>query len=266
MISKYLENVLEAIGFKKPIDHNPVDAHEGREMVSLRYIRGKGLEIGALHCPLPVPGNVKVRYIDRVMRDESVRKFPELDASKIVNPNVIDDGFTLSSIHERSQDFVIANHVLEHSPNPIQTLITWSKVLGSRGLLFLSVPIVDRCFDKGRSLTPTQHLFDDYYLCQKNDREQFDLKNRNHYLEWITISVPNISKERGQDYTIPSDNSLEEKLDRLVAEEGEIHFHTFTVDSFKDFLSTFISEIDQTFRIEAIVENYFEVIGVMRKY
>lgn len=49
-----------------------------------------------MNYPLPVKKGVKVKYFDRISREELV--FPE------------------------SNDLVIANHFIEHCPNPIRTL------------------------------------------------------------------------------------------------------------------------------------------------
>ncbi|MCP6623602.1 class I SAM-dependent methyltransferase, partial [Klebsiella pneumoniae] len=78
-------------------------------------------------------------------REENIRKFPELDAASIVPTDYLEDGFTLASIPDCSQDFVIANHVLEHASNPLQVLSNWARVLRPGGTLFITVPIGSRC-------------------------------------------------------------------------------------------------------------------------
>ncbi len=47
------------------------------------FLRGSGLEIGALHEPFPVPAGIKVTYVDNLTVEEAVARFPEIDASKI---------------------------------------------------------------------------------------------------------------------------------------------------------------------------------------
>jgi len=79
--------------------------------------------------------------------NRNIKRFPELNASEIVVTDCIDDGFNLTTIPEESQDFLIANHVLEHAPNPIQVLINWTKVLKRNGIFFITVPIGKKCFD-----------------------------------------------------------------------------------------------------------------------
>ncbi len=45
-----------------------------------RYLHGSGLEIGALHNPLPLPPDATVRYVDRMDCAGLCRHYPELAA------------------------------------------------------------------------------------------------------------------------------------------------------------------------------------------
>src|SRR5207249_5036937 len=49
-----------------------------REAIARRYLRGTGIEIGALHNPLRLPRGVDVRYVDRMTVPELRRHYPEL--------------------------------------------------------------------------------------------------------------------------------------------------------------------------------------------
>jgi len=46
----------------------------------------------------------------------------------------------LEYFRQESQDFIIANHVLEHVINVIQSVRRWYEVLKPNGILYLSVP------------------------------------------------------------------------------------------------------------------------------
>jgi predicted SAM-dependent methyltransferase len=48
--------------------------------------------------------------------------YPELKSRKFIEPDIIDDGEKLSRIEDASQDFIIANHFLEHCEDPIGTV------------------------------------------------------------------------------------------------------------------------------------------------
>jgi len=75
--------------------------------VAFQYLRGSGIEIGPLHQPL-VSSQANVRYVDRMPVEELKKQYPELSAYNLVEPDILDDGETLSSISDDSVDFVIA--------------------------------------------------------------------------------------------------------------------------------------------------------------
>lgn len=240
------------------------DSRSARARLSFRYVRGSGLEIGALHSPLPVAAGVRVRYVDRVGRQESIRKFPELEAGKIVEPDLIDDGFVLASIPDASQDFVIANHVLEHAMNPLQVLQNWTRVLKAGGVLFIAVPAADSCFDRGRPITSLEHIIADFQAVRSGDAQAISQGNRSHYGEWLRISAPNILAGRKDPYCAPSPDEISNRIEFLLSRSEEIHFHTFSRACFKELLSHFAGRVDTAMRLET-VEGNREILGVVRK-
>src|SRR5262245_20671777 len=76
------------------------------------YLRGRGLEIGALHNPLRVSSRAKVSYVDRLTVAGLREQYPDLRDKKLVRVDVVDDGEQLGSVATETQDFVIANHFL----------------------------------------------------------------------------------------------------------------------------------------------------------
>ena len=44
----------------------PADPAVARQWVARWYLSGQGIEVGALHNPLKVPAEIKVRYVDRM--------------------------------------------------------------------------------------------------------------------------------------------------------------------------------------------------------
>src|SRR5206468_5202374 len=93
-----------------------------RRSVAAHYISGSGIEIGALHNPLEVSRSAKVRYVDRMSAEALREHYPELKDKALVHVDIIDDGETLGTVGDATQDFVIANHFLEHCQNPLLTL------------------------------------------------------------------------------------------------------------------------------------------------
>jgi SAM-dependent methyltransferase len=105
-----------------------------------RWISGSGIEIGALQVPLEVPSAVSVMYVDRKTVPELRAHYPELAEQELVEPDIVDDGQQLASIADASQDFVIANHFIEHCEDPIAAIANALRVLRRRKPLYLAVP------------------------------------------------------------------------------------------------------------------------------
>ncbi|MBI4892888.1 MAG: class I SAM-dependent methyltransferase, partial [Acidobacteria bacterium] len=146
-----------------------------------QYLTGSGLEIGALSHPLRLPAGVTVRYVD-VKSVEQLRAAygPDLQGIDIVPVDIVTDAHTLSAVPDASQDFVIANQVLEHLENPLLALENFLRVLKPGGIAFLSLPDQRFTFDSARPITPFAHLLDDYRLGPGQSRET-------HYREWAAL-------------------------------------------------------------------------------
>ena len=133
-----------------------------RRRLAKRYLKGDGLEIGALHYPLWVPSGVRVRYVDRLGVADLHGHYPELPVHKLVAVDVIDDGEKLSSQPDSSADFIIANHFIEHTEDPLDTLASHLRVLRPGGVIFMAVPDRRRTFDERRAPTPLEHIVKDH--------------------------------------------------------------------------------------------------------
>ena len=129
-----------------------------RNRVAEPFIKGKGLEIGALHNPLKVPPGVQVQYLDRMTVEELRAHYPELHSEKLVAVDIVDDGEKLSKVQSATQDFVIANHFLEHCQNPLLAIENMLRVVKAGGILFLAIPDKRYTFDINRPIMPYEHL------------------------------------------------------------------------------------------------------------
>jgi len=238
-----------------------------RSILAAKYLKGSGLEIGAMHNPLRLSRGVSVQYVDYFSREENLERFSEIGHLNLVNPHFVEDGFTLPSFKSSSMDFLIANHVLEHSNNLYKTLNRWAEVLRPHGTLFFSVPVVDLCFDRGRRPTAIEHFVLDFELESAGNLDVFREETKNHYIEWLSISLPAMLTEQGLDYD--RKNKIEELLkktaDELLAENDDIHFHTFTPTSFKGLLDYFCSNIRRDFKVLEIAQNNGEIIGILKR-
>lgn len=148
---------LAAHALRETIEDTPRDMN--REELARLYLRGEGLEIGALNSPLRVPRHVKVLYVDSSTSAELGHDYPYLQCK---SPDIVDDGATLASVTDCSQDFVIACHLFEHLEDPIGAVKTWLRVLKSGGILFLAIPDRRFTFDFHRPVTNLEHLIRDH--------------------------------------------------------------------------------------------------------
>lgn len=227
-------------------------SYKVREKLARIYLHGEGLEIGALHLPLKVPPGALVRYVDLATRAENIRRHPELPGDRIVETDYVDDGFKLSLFDKCSADFLIANHVLEHAPNPFQVLMNWGRVLKPGGILFVSIPLAEKCFDNGRPIAALEHLIEDYQNCLSGNSSAFEISNRTHYMEWLTISEPAILRARGERFGQKSLEQLNAEVNSLSSQSREIHFHTFSKESFQLFLEYFVQHLNRSYTLKEL--------------
>jgi SAM-dependent methyltransferase len=130
-----------------------------------RHLVGSGIEVGPGEQPFPLafPG-VDVVYLDRWEPDQSRQLFAELGDAPFVMPDVICNLLTdrLGMFDDRSQDFVIASHVLEHVADPIGLLDDIHRVLKVGGIALVLLPDKRRTFDHARPITDLDHLVRDF--------------------------------------------------------------------------------------------------------
>jgi predicted SAM-dependent methyltransferase len=191
-----------------------------------RWLSGSGIEIGALHNPLPVPDGVDVRYVDRLPETELRRHYQELEGEPLVPVSVIGDAEDLSTLADDSVDFVIANHLLEHLENPIKGLREMTRVLRSGGILYLALPDPRVTFDRNRALTPVEHVVDEYRNGTSATREA-------HFTDWVENVEPLVEwMQQAKVATGP------QRVRELLDIDYSIHFHVWRADTFFEFLVT----------------------------
>src|SRR4029453_9903048 len=139
----------------------PSGALDARARIAARFLSGHGLEIGALHNPLPLPPEAPVRYVDRLPVHELRTHYPELDGFPLVEPAVLAEADALTPVETASEAFVVCNHVLEHMRDPLGPLAEWLRVLQPGGHLYVSIPDRANPFDRLRERTSFDHLLQD---------------------------------------------------------------------------------------------------------
>jgi predicted SAM-dependent methyltransferase len=237
MIPEFLRNFL----FRRMA--RTVDVN--REYLSLRYIRGEGIEIGSRGYPLEVRSDVRVCHVDchsaKVLRSQC----QDADEAARIHVDVIDDARTLEKFQGASQDFVIANHVLEHLQDPLGALLRFFEIVRDGGVVFLALPEKRKTFDANRPTTTLEHLIADQ---ADGGAASFD----RHHEEAIRMT-PGI--DPGQ---------IKEKTAASKEEQGTIHYHCWTLWEMLEMLSH-LRRTEVTFDLLHYVLHARECLFVMRK-
>jgi predicted SAM-dependent methyltransferase len=222
-----------------------------RQLWANQFLHGNGIEIGALHSPMPMPSHAKVTYVDSMTHEEQRKHYPELSAHSLVHPQIISSAEELSPIPTSSLDFVVASHVLEHTDRVLLALSNFLRVLKPNGILFLAIPNKCFSFDRLRVVTSWQHLLDEF-----NHPLLVASHRKEHFREW------SLSHHGGG--TFPTEN-----LDTLGAhfesKHYAIHFHTWDAQSITEFLLRAQTELKFPFRILASMAQAHEFVYVLSK-
>jgi SAM-dependent methyltransferase len=220
-----------------------------RRYLSWRYIRGEGIEIGALHCPLPLYGGAKSKYVDYIPLAEIRKHYPELEGFEIAEPDIIDNAELLTKVQNGSQDFIVANHFIEHCENPLGTLQNLLSKLRDGGRIFMAVPMRDATFDHLRALTPASHILNDYLNGHEQSRWE-------HYIDW----AKNVAHGNS--------GSVETVAKELLDRRYSIHFHVWNFASFHQLLELASKQLNLPFKVLSAARwgfNPFESVYILEK-
>lgn len=215
-----------------------------RTELAQRYIRGTGIEFGALDFPLAVPPGANVIDADFQPVDQ-IKTLFSVD-EHVTTPKLVTDLETMRGVPDDSQDFIIANHVLEHVEDPLKALRSVARVLHGGGIAYLAVPDKRFTFDKERPVTPLDHILRDH-----EDGPDWSLPG--HYEEWARI----VDGLTGAAHA--------EKVDLMMRTRANIHFHAW---DFAAMMALFAHvERDRSFglQVENATLNPVEVVWILRK-
>jgi SAM-dependent methyltransferase len=256
-----LEVFIEALSQGKKSKGNPVDVsllqlfgdqqperREVRRLVADVFLAGTGIEVGALQDPLPVEEGVTVKYVDRFSKAQLYEQYPELRGAPLVEVDIVDNGEVLASLPAQSQDFVIANHFLEHTQDPIATLKNFRRVVKPGGWMYIAVPDQTSTFDRDRTPTSLDHIIADH-------REGPRISRHQHFVEWVTKCEPHFGR-------VYQGHEIDMRVKELEDKDYSIHFHCWAPDGFKDLLSYCADEVG--FRIAFFARCPGEVVVVLK--
>jgi SAM-dependent methyltransferase len=230
---------------------------QARSTFAEAYLTGEGLEIGGLNWPIEAPPGVIVRQVDRMSTEDLRREYPEVADKPLLNVDVVDNGETLETVPDGSQDFIVANHFLEHTEDPIGTIGIHLRKLKPGGILFYAVPDKRYTFDFRRAITPLEHMIRDHEEGPAGSR-------REHFDEW-TSEVGGSAEDRAtEDAYRRFQEWAATEARRLEDEEFSIHMHVWDQASFLALL-LHCRERYGNFDIEATAQRTMEIVAVLRK-
>jgi SAM-dependent methyltransferase len=196
-----------------------------------------------------MPSHAKARYVDRMPVERLREEYPELAGWNLTPIDVIDDGERLATVAEGSQDFIVANHFLEHCENPIGTIETHLGKLKPGGVLFYAVPDKRYTFDFRRPVVTIEHMVADYEEGPEGSR-------REHYEEWSRLVLGEVDEPEEQ--TLARARELEDA-------KYSIHTHAWTQAEFLALILDCRRRFDGAFDIEASARQGIEFVVVLRK-
>lgn len=128
-------------------------------------LRGVGLEIGAGTRPTVTDADVTVKYLDFYSTEglQALVAKGGQDPANVTPVDYVAGGEDYRPFIDRTFDFIVANHVMEHIVDPIAWLKMLSEFLNPGGHLLLTLPDKKYSFDRFRDDTNISHLLLDYF-------------------------------------------------------------------------------------------------------
>ncbi len=141
-----------------------------RDQIVLRHINksGRGIEIGASHNPIASKKDgFDVHTIDYMDRGQLVQKYKGhgVNIENIEEVDFVWRGEKYVELTGKSKyyDWIIASHVIEHTPDLIGFLNECDSILKDDGVLSLVVPDRRYCFDYYRPITGIGKIIDNWF-------------------------------------------------------------------------------------------------------
>lgn len=138
-----------------------------RRDLILKHVQrgGKGLEIGPSHSPLAAKrSGYDVSVLDHLDREGLVEKYRAhgVDLDAIEDVDYVWKGESYEELLGKREcfDWILASHIIEHTPDLIRFLRDCESVLKTDGVLSLAVPDKRFCFDRFRPITGLARIVD----------------------------------------------------------------------------------------------------------
>jgi SAM-dependent methyltransferase len=202
---------------------------------------GIGIEIGPSYFPVaPKKAGYNVHIIDHTNRENLIEKYKDLDIN-IENIEEVDFIWKGESYDELTKkinfyDWIIASHVIEHTPNLIGFLNSCEKVLKNDGVLSLVVPDARFCFDYFRPESGLSKILDAHFQSHKKHSTgsiaEYNLRQteNNNLITWGEFVFSN------DDYKLRVSAEKTAEMIKISLEDKEYldcHAWCFTPSSFR---------------------------------
>ncbi len=133
----------------------------------LRHINknGQGIEIGLSYNPIaPKKAGFKVDVIDHASREQLIAKYDGhgVNLDNIEEVDFVWQGESYAELTGKHKyyDWIIASHVIEHTPDIIGFINDCDAILTDDGVLSLAIPDKRYCFDHYRAITGISKVID----------------------------------------------------------------------------------------------------------
>lgn len=252
--------------------------HRQRRMWNVfDFSTGQGLEIGPLYAPMARRQDADVRYVDIFTREELLAAHahqPQDVLERIPETDVLlrRDGRVVS-IPEAAAghgpfDWVIASHVIEHTPDLVGWLEQIAEVTTDGGALVLAVPDRRYCFDLHRPPTTVGQLLEAH---ERGDAVPSVRAVYDFVRSQVTVSPEDAWAGRVPDYSARP-NALE-RVQELVAQARtgaycDSHVWLFTPDSLVEQLAELRALGLSSWRVEQVQptrKGQLEFFAVLRR-
>lgn len=156
---------------------------------------GLGVEIGPSHDPIaPKREGFRVHVIDHASREELLHKYAAhgLPLDRIEDVDFVWKGESYVELTgtPKHYDWIIASHLIEHTPDLIAFLDDCDSILKDGGVLSLVIPDKRYCFDRFRPITGLARVIDAHVAGSKIHSEGtvaeffMNVAARGHVLAW----------------------------------------------------------------------------------
>lgn len=239
-----------------------------RRLALARHLIGaqSGVEIGGLNHPL-LPGWPiwpRPLFVDRYDTATLRERYPELAGQPIVDVALVADAHKLP-FRDETQDFIIANHVIEHMENVFANLKDYHRILRPGGKLYAALPDWTHSWDRPRERTTYDHLLTEYLRPETVRANRYA-----HYVDWTRA----FAGTHHTDIAADDEARIHAHARHLMDIDNSIHFHVWRGSDFVAHIAQMSRDLDFGFEVVAasLVEDipperldYGEFIVVLQK-